>query len=486
MTFLEYLAHETSADLCLEDKNFKNILWQCGLLGVFIFLSLLWMPFVFVSLILGAIFICMQKDGKQLYFLVFLLPLISIFKIKEGGSNIFESLYLLSYLIALCIANLGIRFFIDIIKKRKRINWAFTITTALFLVFILAFANYNALSYLFSLVLGIGLIYIAYCYKDDIDFKQLVLLFSFGLLFSVFSGLFRPVLKRLEAFSVYFYDYRMPRFAGASSNPNILGGELALCLACIFALFVNKQLKVLFWPLVAIFLIAAISTISKATFIILVSIYVLFVIVYLIKNRSKKSWLTILISTVFIVSILLIFNNKISVLFRRMGDSITTTTTVTTVEGVNKQTTSTSFNINQFSTGRTELWVQYIKESLSSTRYALVGHGVGADFIGSYNNSVGFGPHNTFIQALYYTGIVGYLFILAMMITAFDFKRIKEFKLHNLITFLAFGLYLFAIEFFSFRLSIYLILILPALFYKNEPINSNGKIENKEQNDGAK
>lgn len=474
MNLINSLKYGLIEDLCLDDKNFRNILWQCAILGLLIFLSIFWMPFVYLALICGTFFICLQKDGNQLYFLIFLLPLISIFKTSEND------LYILAYLCALVIINLGIRFLIAVIKKEKKINIPFTISTALFIVFILIFANYSALSFIFSLILGIALIYISYVYKSDLNFKKIVLLFTFGLIFSVFIGLFRPISSRLESLSIIFYDYGKPRFSGASSNPNILGGELVVCLACIMALYCNKEFKVVFWPVFTIFLISIIFVLSKATFLIFAVIMLLFITIYLIKNHSKVDWLKIGIIVLLTICILFIFYFRFKFLIQRLTDPIQTSTSVQN----GKPTTNTQINMSMLSTGRTELWLQYLKESFSSAKFALVGHGVGADFIGAYSNSVGFGPHNTFIQILYYTGISGYIFIFAMTLSVFDFKKIKQIKLHNLITFIALGLYLFAIEFFSFRLSIYLLLVLPALFYSpttNQSIDATKTIMNNER-----
>ena len=116
-------------DFKFVDDNFKNMLLSLFIIGIFIFLSAFVKWFSIVPIIYVAMFTLFNRTGKALYYLIFLLPLMSIFKFNADG------MYLLTICVAIVLCILGVQLLFDFFKKRKKINWFFSIMFAILIVY---------------------------------------------------------------------------------------------------------------------------------------------------------------------------------------------------------------------------------------------------------------------------------------------------------------------------------------------------------------
>lgn len=57
-------------------------------------------------------------------------------------------------------------------------------------------------------------------------------------------------------------------------------------------------------------------------------------------------------------------------------------------------------DVNKLTTGRTDIWIMYAKYLINNSHVFIFGQGVGADY---YNHT----PHNTYIDILYFLGVIG-------------------------------------------------------------------------------
>lgn len=443
-------------ELKTKNSEFSSIALKCVILGVLLCVSLFIKSFIYVALTFALLFVLTQTNGRSLYFIVFLMPLMSIFKAKLLSN------YLLNYVLFACLFVLAVKLFVELfINKTKNLNWLFTLSFVALFAYFVIFANFNNLSVILSLLSGLCVLFLAYYYKDELESKELIFIFVLSLLFASFMGVFRPISPRLESLSAIFYAYGEERFSGAAANPNVLAGELTLGIALIYTLFLNKKIKYIFYPLLAIFEIVLILTLSKSGMIIFITITIVFVILYIIKNHSKKELLNLLqILGVILVSGLVCFKQT-SIICSRLLDGL-----------IGSEVADAG--MDTLTTGRSTIWMAYLNLIVDSFKSLMLGYGVGVEFVGTYAGISGMSPHNTYIQMFYYVGLVGVVLMVLMLISSHGIKKFKDVNWFNITPVFALGLYLFALEFFSFRLSIYLLLVLYTLFTNN---SKNSKVE---------
>lgn len=459
--WLEKICEKIGEDCKTKNADFKYIFLKCLILSLGLLISLFWGPFAYVVLVMACVFAGFQCNGRSLYYIVFLMPLMQIFRNKPSDS------YFLIYLSVFVIALLGVKLLIDIIKKKKKINWFFTIMFVLVALYIsMPFQNFG-LRYWGSLMLGVLLVFVGYYYKDDMCFKELAFVFALSVFMTAFFEVFRNI-TRLNDLVGLAYSYGV-KLSGASINPNVLMGESMLALGLLIVLYLGGQINLLFYPMLVIYPTITLLTVSKVGLMDLVIVGALFLIVLFVKGISKKTIKKNLLRTVVCVLLIacsfLICLNQVKSLFNRFSDVTDNKENIS--EDVGRDTTNDSvinigdktFNLTEFTTGRFDIWKSYLKKIFDSPKSALFGYGVGAPFIGEWQGRKDWQPHNTIIQGLYYVGIVGLLLMVVWWFSALDKKKFKELNWFALIALIGLGIYLCDAEFFSFRLGVYILLL---------------------------
>ena len=67
-------------DVKTKNSDFNRIMLKCGILAFLLMCSLFWAPLVYVVLFFALLFAGTQMNGRALYFIIFLAPLMQIFK----------------------------------------------------------------------------------------------------------------------------------------------------------------------------------------------------------------------------------------------------------------------------------------------------------------------------------------------------------------------------------------------------------------------
>lgn len=446
-------------DFSTKNSEFLPILVKCGIISILLLISCFVPFFVYIALVASVLFILTQLNGRAIYYLAFLMPTMGIFKSNAGST------YMLAYLLCEVLLILAIKLVIEVfIKKTKKINWWFSIIFVITLLYFMLPFTFPDFSISFSLILGLCLVFVAYYYKDDIDGKEIGLMFVFGVLVSIIIGLFYQLSPRMKELISIFYAYGLPRFCGAYTNPNILAGEMMFALAIIYTLVINKKIKAIHYPIIVIFEISLIYSMSKSGLIIFTAITFGFCVLYLIKNHKWKDVLNVSIILFLEGLVLLIFKERFMAIFGRI------TAAIKPVQPSGDTTNNVSnviINMEELTTGRSTIWEGYFDAIFDSVKSVLFGYGVGAPYIGEYAGISDWCPHNTYLQCLYFVGLTGVVLMIALLISSNGIKKIKEVNWFNWLPILALALYLGSLEFFSFRLSIYLIVSLFILTYPN-------------------
>ncbi len=475
---MQNLWDATKNDFTTKNSDFRYIAIKMGIIALSLIVSLFWAPFSYVVLLEAIVFSCFQLDGRALYYIVFIMPFMQVFRCRPDDT------YFLLYECVAVVSILGVKLLIDFVKKKKKINWFFTISFALLLIyFSIPRGNGSSASrYWGSIVIGMSILFVAYYYGNDLDFKELVFSFVMGFLLTCSLEIFRDI-SRLPTMVGVFYSYGR-KFTAGYINPNVLMGEGAVCLALIMALFLNGKLRVLFYPLLIIISVCVLSTLSKVGLVVVLLCYAVFLILLCARRWNKRRVIKIIISVLVMVATLGACHTQIDKCRGRLQNSLKSPSEVTGVE--NRDTTSDNVvivggkevNLTELSTGRFDIWKSYFNKIFESPKNTVFGCGIGAPFIGEWQGDYSWQPHNTFIQALYYVGIFGYLLMILWFISAIDKEKLKKFNWYSLLVVLATGIYLCDVEFFSFRLAIYVLLICYGLISSKESFIMAEKEEN--------
>ena len=439
----------------------KKIFLQACIIALFMFLSIWWKGFSICVLLISVACIILNRSVKSLYILIFLLPFMSIFKFNTNGS------YLLTYVVIAFIATLGLQLFVDLIKQRKKLNILLTILFAVFVMFLLLQINLSNLSIFLSLVLGMTLLYVLYYFKEELNFKEIVFVFGFGILLSIIIGWFLLASSRLKEMITIYYEIGEIRFSGCAENVNVFAGELMIMLAAFTCLYFKREINYFYAPIYTLSFLTLIFTVSKSSLIIFFVITLFLIINSAITKKKKCYWDVILaVGTVLIVFILT--QDRFIICFKRLFNI--------PIDG------STSQFMSDLTTGRTEIWLQYLRKICSSVKTFLIGLGISARPIGYFNGYSGASTHNTIIQCLYHTGVIGLILFACFLLTYIGWKKVFKLKVWNVLMIVSVGLFLCGLDFFSYRFSNYFILIVLSYSVLNNTNTSESTVKNNGSN----
>lgn len=190
-----------------------------------------------------------------------------------------------------------------------------------------------------------------------------------------------------------YWKSSFTRFRGLFRDPNYYMTMVAVAIALLAVLYLNRYLsQKLFAVGVGVLMVFGALTYSKTFLIILVVFSILFVAMLFSRKR-------------YILGILCIF------IFFIVGIILSRTVLAVTIYRI----TSTN-NLYDLTTGRSELIAEYLQEITKSVGRFFWGAGLSADILGR-------GTHNLFLEIIYYYGTVGFGIIIAYIISLFRLVR---------------------------------------------------------------
>ena len=425
------------------------------ILTVLIFLSFIFEKLVVITSVVVVFAMVFCSLEEQICLIMYLA-------VFSGKSPI----YIISILF--CFVTLAVKYVFEAIKKEKPV-FKFQLILTSIIVVIFSIVHYKVSTEGFynwaMFVCLIFFTYFAVIYHKEISvdksFKALILAIFVSAALGVL-GYFTGWVK-----NVYYYDDIVHRLRLFTLNVN------HLAMFCMFAIsylltkimqndFANGDFKFLkdkkFWlRVVCLFALVVIGlfTMSKA-FLLVSALAVLYMLITIIvKYRLKSLWF-ILVFACLLVVVCLVFKDYISSILSRF-------------------VAYDSYNelLSKMTTGRSELWVMYLKDFSSSVWKILFGVGLlTTDLIAK-------GPHNVFIYFLYRVGVLGVLMLILLIITyANQGKGKLKINLSNV---LLLAVYLFfALEelVFSDRFFLFLVFGVMMLVNKNQETQETNAEEN--------
>ena len=353
------------------DKNKQNII-----LLLFSALFICFMPFAHPYLIfipfmihLCRVFLCSHLTIVS--DIIFLLPFSNLFRLPDGKSLLFV-LILIADLCFFC-------------RRKIKVNSGLLI--ALFLIFYLLLRMGEQYADYLAIISGVLFLYFSIdLITPDVSVHISKLFVASVLISSIFAVMF----QKTSQLSGYLIDSRTIsagnpgfRFQGLFADPNYFGACVILAFCIMFLLFTVKKIKGLQF-FVGTILIATfgLMTLSKTFFI----IFVFCTIAYLLMMFNKRSLIVCLGFCLLIFVVIILFNSG----------------NIAVLESI-KERFDSADNLNELTTGRSNLWILYFNKIFESPLSFLFGYGFEAPLI------QGMGSHNLFLEILYHTGFFGFI-----------------------------------------------------------------------------
>lgn len=437
---------------------------------IFVVISFFNSTFVYISgailLILAVLSFFCKDEYMPFNLVMYFFPFCAV--ITHNGINIY-SLIVSAITIISCII-----WFIQILKKENKFNCFRFVIFAITCLYCLVLCLFKFYSFSMCLSIEVGLLFLFSVYnnKEKINFKQATFSLIIGLLISCFIGIFWKTYPRLSNFYHITYALGSLRFSALFPNTNAFALLLLFVLGALFVLYLNKQVKYLFYPVYVLILSFSFATVSKTVFVILLIGIPLFIIFQLVKLKDGKSRLkflvAIIIATIVAICMQLIdfelITQRILAPLKDMADK--SNKPCESVEEIGGEQL-----LNELTTGRLDLWINSIREIVNDFRGFLFGHQLGSEYsIGGYGSNTLSSPHNSYLQCIYHIGSIGFILILLSIFSDFRKKSLINFNKNAIVFVTIFVLLMGVLDNFSYMAFIFISLLVISL----KPISFSG------------
>lgn len=333
--------------------------------------------FVYPLILVGALASVFVPLSACLPMLCFLLPFANIIKLSPGQISIFTIFFAI--------------YVLRIIFKTGRLNRMFLLTALLFASYCLAVSGPDRIVTIVTMVCGFTMLREA-TESDEYDYRHVLYAFCFGIIISSAIGAMRDYLPIIKSFSLdatykVGHEQYTQRFVGLNVNPNYYTMDISVAMGCLVTTMCTEKLRPIYFVLFAALAVFGLMSVSKSFLIVFV---VMLVILWL--NSLRQGGTTFLKLTFALmlggVLVLLFAEEAIETYIFRLTEEDTT-------------------DLSSITTGRTDIWISYVKTMLKDLKVLFFGAGVG--------KILERGTHNTYLEMFYYIGIIGtalYFFVL--------------------------------------------------------------------------
>ncbi len=367
----------------------RGMLFQCILLYIGIWGGLLFNNYVFLVVAGCTLLVSLFSNIDTTYYhMFFLLPFSVIFKLSPTSTSLF--------------AYLMIGVSIILLLRKRSVHAIPLMLVILFIGYAIIGMNnnYTTVAKMFA---GMILLYVFVTSVSPKNFKNHIFSFGLGMFGSSVIGTMKDTWERLTVYFndidyVYVDGLKSMRFSGLNYDPNYYSiGVIIVVFLCLRLLFNKEGSKLLLGSLIMSLVIFGFISYSKMF---LFSIFLMAIIFMFYKMRSPKYLLTTLIGLLLIFVVFYLWANQSGylkkMLERLSGEDI--------------------------STGRFDIWKNYLVYIFNSPTTLIFGDGLGS----SYYMSIG--PHNAYIELIFFLGIVGGTIMVSAIICIL---RAKKFVAHR-------------------------------------------------------
>lgn len=351
----------------------------------------LWVnKYIYILTALFTVLICFTKNINNIYYhLLFSVSFTVIYKLDPSSTSLFA--YLMIVAGGILILRIG------------TFNTKHLLLILLFSAYLLIGMGTNYTT-AFKMIMGVVLFYFFVNTVKVNDFKNHIMAFALGVIGSSVIGTFRDSLPQLSAYFRWEYTLYssntglVHRFTGLNYDPNFYAMSAVFAIALCVILLMNKiGNKVLMWAVLVTLITFGFQSYSKMF---LLSVIVIGIISMIDILRSPKMIVMTLLSFLTLGTGVMLWLQKIGymdIMYSRIFE-------------------------NDISTGRIEILNSYLEYLAHSPLTAVFGDGIGAGYL------LAGGPHNTYMEAVYFIGILGSILYLFLAISIFKWKRYNNKK----------------------------------------------------------
>ena len=320
-------------------------------------------------------------QGMALPVLMFFLPFAALLKIRPGMISLYTIALMVVYLIYM-------------VKGIKNINVKHLVPGLALLAMVLVVKTLYGEWIDNSFILFFFTLLLVPFFKRELgeryDFYYLTVAFSLGIIMASITARFLIGYSTIRQF-IQIHEYAgLVRYSGYYGDPNFYSVHITSALGGVLVLMINtvKKIKIALLMTLAVTLVYCGALSVSKSFLLVSVVLVLFWLFALMFQKGKITakitiLLTLLVGTAFLLAST-VFNEHVSMFIARF---------------------SQDRNLSDFTTGRTELWDQYISTLMSDSKLLLFGKGLTYELINDR------APHNTLIQCVYQFGVIGTLFL---------------------------------------------------------------------------
>lgn len=398
--------------------------WFTVLVTATIILGMYANIFSYVAFAIAIMAIFVLSDDESLCFLTFIMSFASIFKSAPTAASFF------TYLMA--------AYTVCALFRSKRINWLFW-TNFLFLALFIAlqmFMNSDLLRTLKFLV-HVVFIYTAMDLKMTEGHEKVFLFYILGVIISSLIAAM-DILPNLQSYvEVKELDIKYgegTRFTGLYADPNYYTVNVIISLCLVLVLNYKGRLSALAACVFGVLLVTfAILTYSKSAFLML--ILPAFMLLYSkVKSKNLLAFLLLLmVLGILMIGVVTGQIEAVEIVLRRFGSGD---------------------DVNAMTTNRFSIWGNYLEHLGKFGFGTFVGEGFGATLLDEY------AAHNTYLDMLYYLGIVGTVLFCNVLAAAHKCKETPKVRslLNYSVWISVLALYFFLSELFYFDWSFHVLM----------------------------
>lgn len=351
------------------------ILWTLIMFGTTI-------PIVsYIAVGITAIMI-MRDDNRYTIPILFAIePFANVFKASPNSQSFFTMLVFLY----VCW---------NIIRKKNNYRTElFTAMYGMYLVVIQLACNTLDIERTLKFVVNLFFLQYALVNSQKIDYKDIFLSYIGGIIVSSFvklSGVFTNINSYVDTVAVGQYSFDdIIRFAGLYNDPNYYAVNVIIAMCLVIVMFHCKKMSTLYATVTLSILVLFVGLTSSKSALFMLALPMILLLYSNSKNR--RHFIQLVFIVVVIIGAVLIIAGRITIfdiVFERL---------------------SQADDIESLTTGRSRIWKEYLSYFAEHAELLIFGRGLGAGLI---NRSA---SHNTYIDILYYLGIVGGALMLGML-----------------------------------------------------------------------
>jgi len=316
-------------------------------------------------------------QGIALPTLLFFLPFAALVKFRPGTISFYTIALLIVYLVYMVkgIKNVNIYHLVP--------GLALTALTLIVKTLYGETIDLNFMLFFFTILL---IPFLKREVGEKYDFHYLTICFTLGIAIAAITAQYLiafPTIKRY----IQVHEYSgLVRYSGYYGDPNFYSAHITAALSGVLVLMINtiQKRRIIGLMILAVLLVYCGSlSVSKSFLLVSIAVLLFWLLAFMFQKGKFSAKITILLTMFVGISFLLastIFNDQVAMFLSRL---------------------SRDNNIDDFTTGRTQIWRQYIDALFGNPKLLFFGRGLSRILVNDVS------AHNTLLQCIYQFGLFG-------------------------------------------------------------------------------